>query len=232
MIKKQTNIKSIYTQKETMIGMLYVLLGHLLAVPLILTLIGVTHSATLNFFNGLITVIVLIVISRRVLKDDISRLIKNIKTLLWIIPALYVVQFVGRMIVGILMMIIHGEMDLGGNQEAVELILEQFPALMVISAVVFAPIWEEIFFTGLIFGNIRKKNRLLAYIVASLSFGLLHTIFFFILDFSPTLFLVTLIYVPLSVVCCYIYEKTDSLYSPILLHSFANLIATLLLLAS
>jgi len=223
-------LTEIFTKTQVLIGVLYFLIGHLFIMPAILFLVfGEDNPEVLGIVHILIITIIMVILVFKNLKSDFSRFIKNGITLLWLIPLLYVIQLVGRMVVTIFMLIIHGDISMGDNQEIVEDILNQFPLLMAFATVVLAPIWEEIFFTGFIFGGLRRKNRFLAYGVTSILFGLLHTVFAFIFNFSPTLFLVTLMYVPLSIVCCYVYEKTDSLWSAIALHAFSNFTAVMLL---
>jgi membrane protease YdiL (CAAX protease family) len=70
------------------------------------------------------------------------------------------------------------EIEVNSNQiSGAEGILAQ-PFRYFISACIIAPILEEIIFRGIIFGLFAKINRILAYIVSSLAFALLH------MDFS------------------------------------------------
>jgi len=229
--RKQWGITESFSNRQALAGILYLVIGHIIIIPLILFIIlGEDNLILLTFITILINAVFFCLLSHKLLKVDLPRFFQKAKTLLWLIPVLYAGQLLGRIVILMVMAFIHGEVDLGVNQEIVEDMANQTPLLTALITIILAPLWEEIFFTGLIFGTLRRKNRFLAYIAASILFGLFHTFVGFIFDFTPILFLLTLVYVPLSLVCCYIYEKTGSLWSAIALHSFSNLLATLLII--
>lgn len=228
---KQFGITETFSNRQVLAGILYLAIGHLFAIPVILFIVlGEDNLVLLELIAVLTAVVFFCALSYKLLIADFPRFLRNVKMLIWLIPVLYMAQLLGRMVVLVVMTIIHGETDMGANQEIVEEMVNQTPLLAGFIAVILAPLWEELFFTGLIFGTLRRKNRFLAYAAASILFGLLHTIWGLLFDFTPILLLVTIVYVPTSLVCCYIYEKTDSLWSAIALHSFSNLLATLLIL--
>lgn len=60
------------------------------------------------------------------------------------------------------------------NQSYIIDLFKDYPYLILIQALVYAPIVEEIMFRGLIFGSLAKKSIPLAMVVSSLLFGLAH----------------------------------------------------------
>ncbi len=60
------------------------------------------------------------------------------------------------------------------NQSYIIDLFKDYPYLIIIQALVYAPIVEEIMFRGLIFGSLAKKSIPLAMFVSSLLFGLAH----------------------------------------------------------
>jgi len=60
------------------------------------------------------------------------------------------------------------------NQTFIIDLFKDYPYLIIIQALVYAPIVEEIMFRGLIFGSLSKKSIPLAMVVSSLLFGLAH----------------------------------------------------------
>lgn len=60
------------------------------------------------------------------------------------------------------------------NQTYIIDLFKDFPYLILIQALVYAPIVEEIMFRGLIFGSLSKKSIPLAMVVSSLLFGFAH----------------------------------------------------------
>lgn len=80
-----------------------------------------------------------------------------------------------------------------------------------------APLAEELFFRGFVFGALRRRGLPLAAGVSGVLFGLAHV------ASSPIGFIVPL--AVLGVLLCLVYERTGSLYPPIALHCVNNSIA-------
>jgi membrane protease YdiL (CAAX protease family) len=88
-------------------------------------------------------------------------------------------------------------------------------AILVVCAV--APMAEELFFRGFLFGSLRKRGFPIAAGVSGITFGLAHV------ASSPIGFLVPLAI--LGVLLCLVYERTGSLYPCIALHCLNNSVA-------
>ncbi|MEA4966446.1 MAG: CPBP family intramembrane glutamic endopeptidase [Oscillospiraceae bacterium] len=114
------------------------------------------------------------------------------------------------------------------NNDAIISLLDQNPAFVCVLAIVLAPIIEECLFRGLIFGNLRRSSRLLAYVVTALGFSAIHVIGFLGASSPLEIALSALQYVPATLVLCGLYEYADNIWSPILLHASINLITCLL----
>lgn len=100
-------------------------------------------------------------------------------------------------------------------------------ALMIIGTVVLVPAAEEVVYRGLIFGSIYNKSRILAYLISTLAFALLH-VFGYIGQYEPLHLLLCLLeYVPAGVCLGWAYAKSDSIWTPILIHTSINLIGIL-----
>lgn len=97
--------------------------------------------------------------------------------------------------------------------------------LMIVGTVLLVPITEEVLYRGLIFSSLYNRNRLLAYTVSILAFAALHVINY-IGAYSPLhLLLCFLEYLPAGFCLAWAYAKTDSIWTPILIHTFVNFIA-------
>lgn len=89
--------------------------------------------------------------------------------------------------------------------------------LVVMVVVLFAPVFEEIFFRGLFYSALRRRlGPRAAIAVNGIIFGALH--------FQPP-FMISLVLV--GMVLAYLYEKTDSLFAPMAAHSLYNLAVVL-----
>lgn len=111
----------------------------------------------------------------------------------------------------------------GGYYEFFTKLMEQLtddPLVMIITAVICAPIFEEIVFRGIIQkGLINKGTKPVnAIIIASVIFGLVHA--------NPWQFVGAVL---LGCVLGLVYYKTKSLLLPMLLHGFNNLSSTILI---
>ncbi len=85
-----------------------------------------------------------------------------------------------------------------------------------LSVAIVAPIFEELIFRGMIYNQMAKYNKMFAVVMTSALFGLLH------LNLSqsvPAFFI--------SLVLCYMYEKTQSLSVTILGHAANNFLVSL-----
>ena len=87
-------------------------------------------------------------------------------------------------------------------------------------AICLAPIVEEVIFRGAVFGLARKRNRALAYILSAVLFSLYHVWGYAIED--PRYFLYILQYLPISLLLCRCYERTNSIWTSIFFHMMVN----------
>ena len=97
--------------------------------------------------------------------------------------------------------------------------------LVLVCTVLLAPLVEETLFRGLIFGNLHQKSRLLAYALSALLFAVLH-VWQYVgqVGWVATL-LVAVQYVPAGVALGWTYEKSDTIWAPILVHCLINAVS-------
>lgn len=94
-----------------------------------------------------------------------------------------------------------------------------------IGTVVLVPITEEVLFRGLIFGALRQRSRMLAYLVCVLTFALIHVMGYFAEAPLWVLLLCLLQYIPAGLVLTWSYEYSGSILAPTLIHTTVNAIA-------
>ncbi len=95
--------------------------------------------------------------------------------------------------------------------------------LVFVSLVVLPPIGEEIMFRGFLFSSLRQKYHfVVAAIVTSILFGVAHLQFG---SGAPLLWVAAIDTFVLSMVLCYLREKTNSIWPSILLHAIKNAVA-------
>ena len=110
------------------------------------------------------------------------------------------------------------------NTEAFSSALSENNKIMIIVSVVLAPIIEETVFRGALFGTIRQKSRIAAYVISILIFALFHLLEYVLAGYGWQVLLFAIQYVPASVALTWCYERGGTIWAPILLHAILNLI--------
>ena len=94
--------------------------------------------------------------------------------------------------------------------------------LMAIGTVVLVPPVEECFYRGLIFRNLYGVSRLAAYLVSMAVFAFIHIIGY-IQSYTPwQLIIAFLQYLPAGLCLAWSYAKSDTVFSPIVIHALVN----------
>lgn len=92
-------------------------------------------------------------------------------------------------------------------------------------AICIAPVVEEVLFRGVLFGEIRKRSRILAYVVSALLFGVFHIWQYALVYREPLLLIYTIQYIPHSIGLAWSYERSNSIWAPIFCHMAMNMLA-------
>ena len=97
--------------------------------------------------------------------------------------------------------------------------------VMALCSVVLAPVVEETLVRGLIFGSIRPKSRIAAYIASMLFFSLMHVWAYIPTEGLTPVLLAAAQYISASIALGWTYEKANSIWAPIFLHMAINALA-------
>lgn len=183
-----------------------------------------------NLVVGIVVAIPLFLVFKNFIYENF-RVFKNNLTenIIWVVTigllVSYGLSFVGEMIQNLLLQTSDSEAT---NQVLVEALVQSNFALMFIQTVIIAPFVEEMLFRGLIFNGLRQKNIILAHIVSAFLFGLLH-VYSYILAGDMSEWIKLIPYMTVGFSLSFAYEKRQTIFAPILLHSLKNCIAVLLL---
>lgn len=96
-------------------------------------------------------------------------------------------------------------------------------------AVFLAPLLEEGLFRGGVFGTIRRRSRLWAYVASAGLFALYHVWQYAAAYGDPLYLLMAIEYIPPGIALCWAYERTGSIWSPVFLHALINAMSLLAL---
>lgn len=127
------------------------------------------------------------------------------------------VMIVSNIIIGLF-----SPLSLPENEQAVRHALDQNAIYMAISAVLIAPVIEETLFKKTLFDMINNKKFFV--IISGIIFGAFH-----IIGSAESLYswLYIIPYASLGIAFSYTFVKTNNILTPIIMHSFHNLIAIL-----
>ncbi len=89
-------------------------------------------------------------------------------------------------------------------------------------AIFMAPVLEEVLFRGVVFGNIRHKNRVAAYVLSVLMFSIYHVWQYAFMAADWSILIYVLQYLPVSFVLAWAYERSGSIWVPIGFHMMIN----------
>lgn len=99
--------------------------------------------------------------------------------------------------------------------------------LMGVGTVLLVPVTEEVLYRGLVFSKLYGRSRLLAYVVSALFFSAIHIVGY-ITMYEPLELVISLIqYLPAGICLAWAYARSDSIWTPILIHITVNQIGIL-----
>ena len=124
-------------------------------------------------------------------------------------------------IAALVLLLIDGAVENPNNDAIMELAAENSGTVKAI-AIFLAPIVEEILFRGVIFGSIRTRSRLWAYVASVAAFSVYHVWSYAVGGGNPALLLYALQYVPVSIVLAWAYERSGSIWTNIFFHMGFN----------
>ena len=108
------------------------------------------------------------------------------------------------------------------NDTTISAQIQDAPRVTLLMIVFLAPFVEEVLFRGLVFGNLKHKSRVVAYLASCLLFALIHVWQFAVVNQDITYFLLMVQYLVPGAVLAWAYESSGTLWASIGLHAAAN----------
>ena len=108
------------------------------------------------------------------------------------------------------------------NDTTISAQIQDAPRVTLLIIIFLAPFIEEVLFRGLVFGNLKSKSRVVAYLVSCLLFALMHVWQFAVVQQDITYFLLMVQYLVPGAVLAWAYESSGTLWASVGLHAAAN----------
>lgn len=186
---------------------------------------GVKYTdSSFNLVYYAVSFVFLLVFLFNYLRTSFRHLTSNFVDALSSIAIYYFIYRLSMYLISLLLSLVYPEIS-NPNQESINELVKLNKNMMIVVSVLLAPFVEEVIFRGVVFGTIRKKNTLIAYIVSSLFFAFYHEWQFFLTGFSWSLLITTLTYIPAGICLARTYERSKTIWAPIFLHMILNFVS-------
>lgn len=223
----QIKDRSPLSKKQALIIGLTYFLGYTVAIPIVLVMIDLmffpgfaTHPITDMVFHLTMTVVFLYLA-----RDLLAEAKHHWTKWTFYVPLLAApVMLYGNFALSLIISLISGQSE-SVNQALLFEQFKAFPWTIVVQAIIFAPIVEEIIFRGILYRHLKKAGRfIIPLLVSTLVFASLHTLAAVLEQSWSDLWFIP-VYAFMGLVLAYTYEKTQNIYSAILLHMINNAIS-------
>lgn len=213
------------TKREQLWGAIYLLLtlGFLpFLFPFCLNLLfPALNSVAQNFLYFLCNFLCVALILRKFLWASLDQLGAHpIRLLLTVFFGLVIYFFLNYQITMLLILLAPEFSNVNDNSIAA-LATENF-TLLAAGTVLLVPMAEECLYRGVVFGSLLKKHTVLAYAVSILLFSFVHLVPYIGTYDAVVLLLCAIQYLPAGFCLAWVYQKSDSIFAPILMHTVVN----------
>ncbi len=197
---------------------------------------NINFASTLtNLFTYIILFFGFMFILKTYYTEQFKQFIKKFGYFILLAFAGWIFSYFLNFIIEIIMIIFNFELRESQNQEA---IVKSFKyPLLIIPMVVFgAPFVEETIFRGVIFNYARnlkipyKLNIILAFVLSSSLFGMIHVFAAYLASGDPTELILGITYISTGFVLTLLYYLTNNIFVPMLAHFLQNSFASIMIL--
>ena len=196
---------------------------HILGLPwLLYGVLGVRDEIQLNFLTYVISALFMLIVGFRFLRRDFDALWEHpLRVFLQVIGCYAAMLLMNMALSGLLSFFIDASEN--PNNEAVMDMMGSEYGKMSATAIFLAPIVEEMIFRAGIFGTLRRRSRLLAYVLSMALFSVYHVWGYAMSD--PMSWFYLLQYIPASYLLCRCYEYCDSIWGSMFFHMLTNYVS-------
>ncbi len=111
------------------------------------------------------------------------------------------------------------------NDNTIMELAKEYPGIFAFGTILLVPVYEEVFFRGLLFQGFYRKNQILALLLSVCCFAAIHIVDFIGQEDWKTLLFCFLQYLPAGIALANAYMASDTIVTPIVMHILINLIA-------
>ena len=225
MARNRVEFTSRLSRKETVAALAW-LPVHLVLLPLLLQQLmnrGAMDDVAANVVCYCVGLLYMLGLLFPFLRRDFDPLCDRPVYCLLEVLANYGLMYLGNLAIAGLMLLVLGQTNENPNNAGLMDMADRGWNQMSATAVFIAPIVEECMFRAGIFGTLRRYKRWAAYLAATLAFSFYHVWAYALVD--PIYWLYFIQYVPVSLLLCRVYERTNSIWGSIFFHMLVNYIA-------
>ncbi|OMD72577.1 CPBP family intramembrane glutamic endopeptidase [Paenibacillus odorifer] len=150
-----------------------------------------------------------------------------IRNMLWMVWGLCLIIIIGNILIPTLISIFH-PITKSVNEVDLRAMLSSYPFIFTVNVVWIGPVIEELVYRVTIFRTIRRKSRLLAYLISSFLFGFQHVYRAVVFQSNYNEMWNIFSYMASGLIFAYLYEKRKNILVPIGAHMFSNGLSVLL----
>lgn len=210
------------SRKQLILGLVYMPV-HIFVLPLTLAVVFPAMDAgTLNLVYFAISALVLLLVFHSTLRRDFDELVDRIGWCIITILMALGIDYLLSYAVSFLSMLLPTLAEDSPNDQVIMTMAGESSGAIKATAIFLAPIVEELLFRGIIFGGLKKRNRIMAYAMSILMFALLHVWQYALIGGDWTVLLYMIQYIPVSFALAWCYERSGTLWCPIAFHMMIN----------
>ena len=213
---------------ERLWGLIYLAL-QIFLIPALLPVIDLffdlhLSSAQLNFLFFCINFFCVVMLFRNFIWNNGKIALKKPVNIILTAIGVYYAYSISSLVVTTLINTLYPQFYNVNDSYVSSMVADDFP-LMIIGTTLLVPLTEEVLYRGLIFGGLYNRSKLLAYAVSTLAFAALHVISYIGMYPSEHLLICLIEYIPAGICLGWAYAMSDSIWTPILIHTTVNSLA-------
>lgn len=203
---------------------------HYLVLPLLLGLFSEymdISAAALNIAYIGISAAIVFTVFLPYLHCHYYRLAENLKRCILALLIGFAIEYALSIPTALLLMALEDN-AMNPNNEAIMSMIADSSAIQGLTIFI-APVVEEVFFRGVIFGSIQRRSRAAAYIVSAALFSLMHVWQYALAYGDPGLLIYAIQYIPMSIALAWSYDRSRCIWTPIFFHMISNALSVYVL---